>query len=111
MAQTKPARSKVSASQKIAEATSAAPAEIGKNATIMDWPEQPGGQPQELRKSTNDWVCFPSSSTEFGAASQQDPGGGPWVMWKGTPDAHLMRPVAPKATMKTGAPGATRSSQ
>jgi hypothetical protein len=37
--------------------------------------------------------------------------GGPWVMWKGTPYAHLMVPVALKATAKTGAPGATRSSK
>jgi hypothetical protein len=188
-AQAKPARSKMSASQKIAEAPSAAPTEISKNATIMDWPEKAGGQPQELRKGTNDWVCFPSSPTEFGAASQQDPmcldkqwqgwgdawmnkkppnvtgtgiaymlkgdkgasnkdpfatgptpdnewvvspshimvlfpdpkmldafptdpkSGGPWVMWKGTPYAHLMVPVAPKAVAKAGVPGATRSSK
>ena len=30
--------------------------------------------------------------------------GGPWVMWKGTPYAHLMVPVAPKqvAALRAG---------
>jgi hypothetical protein len=28
--------------------------------------------------------------------------GGPWVMWKGTPYAHLMVPVAPAKAAKMG---------
>ena len=151
---------------------SAAPAEISKHATIMDWPAKDGGQPRQLRAGTNGWVCFPSTPAKFGAASGGDPmcldkqwqawaeawmskgqpkvtgagvaymlkgdrgasntdpfatgptasndwvvapphimmlyqdlkmldafptdpkSGGPWVMWKGTPYAHLMVPVS-----------------
>ena len=168
----------MSATRKIANATSAAPAEIAKKATIMDWPDKEGGQPKELRAGSNGWVCFPNSPAEFGAASVDDPmcmdkqwqawgnawmsktqpkvsgtgiaymlkgdrgasntdpfatgpaagndwvvspphimvlyedlkmldafptdprTGGPWVMWKGTPYAHLMVPVAPGKTAK-----------
>jgi hypothetical protein len=178
----KQAAPKMTSAQKIANAMSAAPAVISKNATIMDWPEKEGGPPKQLRAGTNGWVCFPNSPTEFGGASIDDPmcldkqwqawadawekkappkiegsgiaymlkgdkgasntdpfatgptptngwvvspphimvlyadlkmldayptdpkTGGPWVMWKGTPYAHLMVPVAPTktATMGTG---------
>jgi hypothetical protein len=172
------AKSKMSASKKIANAMSAAPAEISRNATIMDWPGTEGGQPKELRKGSNGWVCFPNSPGEFGGASVDDPmcldkqwqawgeawmskkppnvsgtgiaymlkgdkgasntdpfatgptadnqwvvspahimvlyadtkmldafptdpkSGGPWVMWKGTPYAHLMVPVSPSKAAK-----------
>jgi len=168
-----PAKPAASAQQKVSNAMSAAPAEISKNATIMDWPESPGGQPKQLRAGTNGWVCYPNTPTEFKGASAEDPmcldkqwqiwaeawmskqppkltatgvaymlrgdkgasntdpfatgpaadnhwvvspphimvlfpdtmaldvyptdptGGGPWVMWKGTPYAHLMVPVSP----------------
>ena len=163
---------KVSDSEKIADAMSAAPAAIAKHATIMDWPATPEGTPRQLRAGTNGWVCFPNSPSEFGGASIEDPmcldkewqgwadawmkkttpsvgatgiaymlkgdkgasnsdpfatgptkdnnwvvspahimvlyqdlkmldafptdpkSGGPWVMWKGTPYAHLMVPVS-----------------
>lgn len=43
---------------KIANAMSAAPASIAKDATIMDW--APSGQhPPVLRQGTNGWTCFP----------------------------------------------------
>jgi hypothetical protein len=174
----KPMAAKMSPAKKIANAMSAAPAAIAKNATIMDWPEKEGGQPTELRKGTNGWVCFPNSPMEFGGASNEDPmcldkqwqawgeawmtkaqpkvtgtgigymlkgdkgasntdpfatgptatndwvvapphimvlyadlklldafptdpkSGGPWVMWKGTPYAHLMVPVSPSMMAK-----------
>jgi hypothetical protein len=177
MKQTAP---KMTLGQKIANAMSAAPAAISKNATIMDWPEKEGGQPKQLRAGTNGWVCFPNSPAEFAGASIDDPmcldkqwqgwadawenktppkvegtgiaymlkgdkgasntdpfatgptatnawvaspphimvlyadlkmldafptdpnSGGPWVMWKGTPYAHLMVPVAPTKTAKMG---------
>ena len=177
----KTAAAKMTPAQKIANAMSAAPAVISKNATIMDWPEKEGGQPKQLRAGTNGWVCFPSAPAEFGPASGDDPmcmdkqwqawgeawmskaqpkvegtgiaymlkgdkgasntdpfatgptatnnwvvspphimvlygdlklldafptdpnSGGPWVMWKGTPYAHLMVPVAPTKTAKMGA--------
>ena len=172
---------KMTDAQKIANAMSAAPAVISKNATIMDWPDKEGGQPKQLRAGTNGWVCFPSAPTEFGGAAGDDPmcmdkqwqawgdawmkkqppkvegtgiaymlkgdkgasntdpfatgpsatnnwvvspphimvlyadtkmldafptdpnNGGPWVMWKGTPYAHLMVPVAPTKTAKMSA--------
>jgi len=158
--------------QKIANAMTAAPQGISKNATIMDWPDTPNGKPRQLRAGTNGWVCYPStpemhpgvsgddpmcldkswqawaeawmsksqpkiSSTGIAymlkgdaGASNTDPfamvatatnqwvtspphtmvlypdtkmldsfptdpkNGGPWVMWKGTPYAHLMVPVS-----------------
>ncbi len=173
--------SKMTEAQKIQSATSAAPAAISKNASIMDWPDTPTGEPKQLRAGSNGWVCYPSSPGEFGAAAIEDPmcldkewqkwgeawmskkepsvsatgiaymlkgdkgasnidpfatgptasndwvvspphvmvlypdtkmldafptdprSGGPWVMWKGTPYAHLMVPVSETklATMGT----------
>jgi hypothetical protein len=61
--------------------------------------------------ATNDWVVSPSHIMVLYADLKQldafptDPNtGGPWVMWKGTPYAHLMVPVAPtkSAKMTTG---------
>lgn len=178
------AMAKMSPAKKIANAMSAAPAEISRNATIMDWPEKEGGKPTQLRAGANGWVCFPNSPAEFGSASVDDPmcldkewqawadawstkaqpkvagtgiaymlkgdkgasntdpfatapaptndwivspphimvlyadlkmldafptdpkGGGPWVMWKGTPYAHLMVPISPTKTARMNAPKA-----
>lgn len=164
--------------QKIADATSAAPASVSANAAVMDWPMTPGGQMQQLRPGTNGWVCYPTTPIvyENGArrdamcvdqefqgwagalmgktapapkraavaymlqgdagASNTDPyataakpdndwvisgphvmvivpnpatldglptdpkNGGPWVMWKGTPYAHIMVPVPQPVTVK-----------
>jgi hypothetical protein len=66
-------KTKMTDAQKIANAMSAAPAEISKNATIMDWPATEGGEPRQLRAGTNGWVCFPNTPGEFGAASANDP--------------------------------------
>ncbi len=162
--QAKPAEkktgSKATDAQKIAVAESAGPAEIGKNATIMDMTVMPAKQ---LRAGTNGWLCAPEpdpmcldkewqkwadawmNKKDFKAqstgvaymlrgdhgASNTDPyakgptagnqwvvapthvmlvlpdpkmldayptdpkTGGPWVMWKGTPYAHVMVPVSP----------------
>ena len=178
-----PAAKTMTDAQKIANAMSAAPAAIGKDATIMDWPAAPNGQPRQLRAGTNGWVCYPNTPQSMGAASGNDPmcldkqwqawadawmskkpvamtapsgiaymlrgdrgasntdphatgptptnqwvvtpahimvlyadlklldafptdpkSGGPWVMWKGTPYAHLMVPVSEKqaATLVPG---------
>lgn len=165
--------------QKIANAMSAGPAAVTKNAAIMDWPAEMGkGQPRQLRAGTNGWVCYPRTPNPTAAtgedpmcldkgwqawadafmsktpvkpgmsgiaymlkgdrgASNIDPWatapsptnqwvvasahvmvlfpdlkaldayptdpkqGGPWVMWKGTPYAHLMVPMsAATMTMK-----------
>jgi len=44
---------------KVQNAMSGAPAEIGRGATIMDYPATPTGQPTQLRAGTNGWTCFP----------------------------------------------------
>jgi hypothetical protein len=46
-------------SAKIADAMRAGPAFITKNATILDWPQQPGSEYRVLRKGTNEWTCLP----------------------------------------------------
>jgi hypothetical protein len=46
-------------SAKIAHALRAGPTFITKNATILDWPQKPGGEYRFLRKGTNGWTCLP----------------------------------------------------
>jgi hypothetical protein len=58
---------------KIKNAMSAAPAEIAKGATIMDWGEKPDAPMKELRKGSNDWVCHPTTPASLGAAAGEDP--------------------------------------
>ena len=167
-----PVAAKMTDTQKIADAMSAAPSGISKNATVMDWPDMPTGKPKQLRAGTNGWVCYPSMQEMHPGVSGDDPmcldkswqawaeaymsksqpkvsspgiaymlkgdagasntdpfamtptpknqwvtspphtmvlypdtkmldgfptdpkNGGPWVMWKGTPYAHLMVPVS-----------------
>ena len=49
----------VTDSAKIADALRAGPAFITKDATILDWPQQAGGEYRVLRKGTNEWTCLP----------------------------------------------------
>jgi hypothetical protein len=44
---------------KIQNALSAAPRSIGKDATVMDYPEKQGGEMPMLRKGASDWTCLP----------------------------------------------------
>jgi hypothetical protein len=44
---------------KIRSAMSAAPLAVSKDATILDWPAEVGGEMTELRKGTNGWTCLP----------------------------------------------------
>lgn len=44
---------------KIAMAMRAAGPAISKDATIMDWPAEPGGEFVVLREGANRWTCFP----------------------------------------------------
>ena len=44
---------------KIADAMRAGPPFITKNATILDWPEKPGGDYRVLRNGSNEWTCLP----------------------------------------------------
>ena len=46
-------------SAKIKDALRAGPAFITKKATILDWPQQRGGEYRVLRKGTNEWTCLP----------------------------------------------------
>lgn len=69
---------------KIADAMSAAPAEIGQGATIMDWPASEGAQPTQLRAGTNGWTCFPSEPNT--------PMDDPWCMdqtWMGWAQSYM----------------------
>jgi hypothetical protein len=50
----------VTDSEKIADALSAGPPFITKDATIIDWPATPGGEYRVLRKGTNEWSCLPA---------------------------------------------------
>ena len=153
--------------EKIANAMSAAPVAIAKDAAILDWPAKDGDSFPTLRAGTNEWTCLPDMPPSpgndpicvdkaamewFGAylahktpklaqaglgymlqgasdASNVDPyatgpkpgeswvsapahvmifpsqkldakvygtdpnSGGPWIMWAGTPYAHVMMPV------------------
>ena len=45
---------------KIQEAMSAAGPVISAEATILDWPTEPGGEMVLLREGTNRWTCFPA---------------------------------------------------
>lgn len=72
-AQPQAAKAKMSAQAKIQQAMRAAPPDVAKNATIMDWPEKEGGQMKQLRAGTNGWMCMPSTPSQFGAAAGEDP--------------------------------------
>jgi len=59
-AQTVTDKPPVTDAEKIADALSAGPEFIIKNATILDWPATPGGEYRVLRKGTNEWSCLPA---------------------------------------------------
>jgi hypothetical protein len=52
--------------EKIANAMTAAPAQLANEATIMDWPASDSGQPTMLRPGTNGWICYPDSPGSTG---------------------------------------------
>jgi hypothetical protein len=47
------------ADAKIRNAMSAAPLAVAKDATIVDFPTEAGGEPIVLREGTNGWFCYP----------------------------------------------------
>jgi hypothetical protein len=57
---------------KIRQALSAAPTDVAKGATVMDWPDKEGGPMKTLRAGTNGWMCMPSSPQAV-AGALQDP--------------------------------------
>ncbi len=64
---------------KIESAESAAPASVARDAAIMDWPEEEGGEMRELRAGSNGFTCLPDNPGTDGA----DPMclDGPWMSW------------------------------
>lgn len=56
---------------KIRQAMSAAPADIGKNATIVEMDKN--GQMIQLRAGANGWTCMPSTGGTAGAAAAEAP--------------------------------------
>ena len=55
-----------SRADKIANALTAAPEEIARNATVKDWPTKGGEGLGLLRQGTNGWVCLPDDATTPG---------------------------------------------
>src|SRR5262249_51762934 len=49
---------KMTDAEKIALATSAAPAAIAKSATIVDMTDMSSAKPRQLRAGTNGWICY-----------------------------------------------------
>jgi hypothetical protein len=63
----------VSASDKIAEAVSAGPAELAENAAVVDW------DGTVLREGTNGWTCFPDTKPQPGITPMCLDG--QWLKW------------------------------
>ena len=61
-AQTVPAGHPSTDAEKIADALTAGPRFITKDATLLDWPTTPGGEYRVLRQGTNEWTCLPGGS-------------------------------------------------
>jgi hypothetical protein len=55
-----------SRADRIANALTAAPEEITRNATVRDWPSKEGEEPAVLRQGTNGWTCLPDDPTTPG---------------------------------------------
>ena len=55
-----------SRADKIANALTAAPEEITRNATVRDWPSKEGDGFTLLREGTNGWVCLPDDTVTPG---------------------------------------------
>ena len=96
----KPAAKGGTANQaKIRLAMSGAPADIAKNATIMDVDEK--GHMKQLRAGTNGWTCMPSAGGAAGAA-----GADPMCLdktWMGWADAWMNKKDPPQVnTMGIG---------
>lgn len=58
--------------EKIQDALSAGPTSVTRDATLLDWPSEPGGDFRVLREGTNGWVCI-ASSTAAQARTLPDP--------------------------------------
>jgi hypothetical protein len=67
------------ASDRLANAMSAAPAAVANDATILDWPTEEGGDMVVLRAGTNGWTCI----TDWPASPGNDPScnDAVWTAW------------------------------
>jgi hypothetical protein len=79
---------------KIANARSAAPDSISRNATVMDWAATEGGKMRQLAAGTNGWTCYPSSPNPKGAVGEDpmclDPVFQKWAeAWMTKKDPHI----------------------
>ena len=63
------AQGKSTKAQKIANALSAAPRSVSKDAAVMDWPASDGAQMTTLRAGTNGYTCLP----DFPKSKGNDP--------------------------------------
>ncbi len=59
----------VAKAARIANAESAAPTDISKNATVLDWPAKAGDPMVVLRQGTNGWTCY----TDWADSPGNDP--------------------------------------
>jgi hypothetical protein len=94
--------------QKIADASTAAPATVSAKATILDWPAKEGEKPPVLRAGTNGWTCFPDAPETDGS----DPMclDQPWLTWI---DGYLARTTPQITRVGVGymiAPGGAKGS-
>jgi ketosteroid isomerase-like protein len=63
----------VDPADRITNAMSAGPLEIAQDATILDWPTEPGGDWTVLREGSNGWTCLPDDNTLPTATLTNDP--------------------------------------
>ncbi len=66
------AATEITDEEKITDAMSAGPDSITQDATIAEWPTEPGGEFNVLREGTNGWWCI-ASSPAAALAGLQDP--------------------------------------
>ena len=68
--------------EKIADAMSAGPNSITQDATIVEWPSEPGGEFNVLREGNNGWTCLASSSAAIvGGARNPSCSDETWFAW------------------------------
>jgi RES domain-containing protein len=90
--------------EKIANAMSSAPREIAGKATILDWPANEGSNtdPYAMKQTMdNQWghhkphmmIVVPDVKALDGMSTHPN-NGGPYVMYAGTPYAHIMAPIS-----------------
>lgn len=96
-ADAQPAGAAKSKEAKMQNAMSAAPAAIGMNATLLDWPEKPGGAPVTLKQGSNGWTCLPDNPASPGNDPMcMDRNAMPWL------EAYMAQKKAPPKLAQPG---------